>query len=244
MRGECRVGGLCGEHPAPHGGVRTFDLGNVEEPRRVPDQRPAGKGTFRDGLKPSFVESTRGVGDAFSAFEHRLVERMMFEFLKLFVRGQPWVGIVQSHDETHGDEIFPKVIHPAAAVGRVRERVSHRVQDLAVAEIFRFDFPDFFQAQRIRLRLAVSPQVELLHDLLGQAPMATLREQSEPGMKLHPSLKRRFRFSIATDALIIGRHTLYGPIVGVVQYLARGEPRVNLNPEILRPLPEPFAELV
>ena len=244
MRGECRVGGLRREHTTAYGCVRSFDFRDVEEPRRVSNESSAGKGAFRDRLKSPFIQSPRRVGDAFPTLEDRFVERMMFEFLKFSVGGQPWVGVVQPHDETHGDEIVPEMIHPATAVSGVRERVSHRVQHFTVAEIFRFDFPDFFQPQRICLRLAVSSQVEFLHDLFGQTPMAPFGEQSEPGMELHPSLKRRFRLSIATDTLIIGRHTLHGPIIGIVQHFTRGEPRINLYPQILRPFRKPLAELV
>lgn len=243
-RGQRRVGGLRGQHPAPHRGVGPFDLGDVQEPGRVPDEGSAGKGAFRDRLEPPLVQRPSPVRDAFSALQHGRVDRMVFELLELAVRGEPGVGVVQTHDETEGNQVVPEMIHPATAVGRGWEGVSHRVHHLSLPKAFRLDFPYLFQPQRVRLRLAVSPQVESLHDLLGEASMAAFREQGESSMELHPSLKRRFRFSVATDAQVVGRDTLDRSIIGVVQHLARRKAWIDFHPQLLRSLSEPFAELI
>ena len=81
------VGGLGSEHAAAHGGVGTFDFGDVEEAGGVPDESTPRESTFGNGLVAAFVESAGAVGDAFSALDDGSVKGVVFELLEFAVGG-------------------------------------------------------------------------------------------------------------------------------------------------------------
>ena len=154
----------------------AFDLGHVEETRGIADEGAAGEGALGDGLVATFIEGSGGVGDTFTALKDGGVGRVVLHLLELAVGGEPGVLVVEADDETNADEVVAEVIHPAAAVGFVGERIAHCVENLTLTELGGIDLPDFFHAKAVRLVLAISSEVKLLHDLLGQATMAALRE--------------------------------------------------------------------
>jgi len=100
--------------------VGAFDLGDVEEAGGVADEGPAGECTFGYGLEAAFVECSSAIGYAFAAFDHGFVDGMVFHFLEFPVRGEPWIGVIQSDHEAKGDEVITEVIEPAAAICRRR----------------------------------------------------------------------------------------------------------------------------
>ena len=70
------------QHPALHRIMRPLDLGDVHEPRRAPDERPAGEVEPRDALQPALVEHARGVGEPLGGAREEAPEvRVVFEFL-------------------------------------------------------------------------------------------------------------------------------------------------------------------
>lgn len=207
--GEGGVGGLGGEHAGAHGRVGAFDLGHVQEAGGVADEGAAGEGAFGDGLEAAFVEGAGAVGDAFAAFEHGGVERVMFHLLELAVGGEPGIGVVEADDEADGHEVVAEVVHPAAAVGVFGEGVAHRVGDFAFAEVFGRDLPDFFEAESVRLGLAIAAEVVLFDDLFRKTAVTTFAEESYARVEFHASFERVLGFSIPPNAHVVRCHTHY-----------------------------------
>jgi len=100
--------------------VGAFDLGDVEEAGGVADEGAAGECTFGYGLEATFVEGSCTVGYALTALYHGFVERVVFHFLEFSIRGEPWIGVIQSDHEAKGNEIVTEVIEPPATICRRR----------------------------------------------------------------------------------------------------------------------------
>jgi DNA polymerase len=90
------------------------------------------------------------------------------------------------------------------------------------------DVPEFLDADAIDLRLAVGFEVELLLDLLGQAPARALGEEGVASVKLHARLIVVAVRAVAGDAHGAGRDALHRAVL-MIQDLGRGEAREDLD---------------
>lgn len=236
-------GGLGGQHARLHGVVRALDLGQVDEPGRVADQRASREGDLWYGLEAALDERAGAVRDALAALEHRGIQRVLLHLLELLVRAHPRVRVVERRDQPDGHQVVAKVVHPAAAVRVVGQGVSHRVCDVALLELLGLHLPDLLDAEAVRLRVRLAAQVELLDDLLAQAAVAALSEHGHAGVELHASLERVLWLSTPADTQVVGGDAQDAP-VRLVQHLAGAEAGVDLDADLLGALAQPLCELV
>ena len=146
VRCQGRIGGLSGEHAAPHRRVGAFDFGNVEKACCVADEGSAGEGASGYGLEPALVEGSGAVGNTLATFDDGFIDGVVFHFLEFTIWGEPGVGIIETHDKTQRDEVIAKMVKPTASVGRRRQWIAHCVDDLAFLEILWLDFPDLLES--------------------------------------------------------------------------------------------------
>ena len=74
------------------------------------------------------------------------------------------------------------------------------MQDLAFAELGGGDFPDFFEAESVGLRLRVSAQVVFFDDLFCEGAVAAFSEEGHAGVELHAPFEGGFGFAGARDS--------------------------------------------
>lgn len=240
---ESRIRGFGGEHAGPHGVMGPLDLGDVDEAGRVADKGSSREGHLGNGLEATLDECAGSVGDALAALENILEQGMRLELLKLAVRREPGVLVVEGNDEAEGNKVLAEVVHEGAAIDVCRQRVAHGVDDQALFEFGGVDLPHLLDAQAVRLVLAVLAQGKLVGDLLGQAAVGALAEHGDAGVKLHAALKRVLGLAAPGYAQVVGRHAL-DRAVGAVEHLGRREAGVHLDAQFLGPLAQPLDELV
>ena len=83
------------------------------------------------------------------------------------------------------------------------------MDDFAFAEIFRFDFPDFFESESVGLRLRISAKVELLDYLFGETAMTAFGKEGDAGVELHSSFKGILWLAVSAYPKIIRSHAFY-----------------------------------
>ena len=105
--------------------MSAFYFRYVEEASSVSDQGTSWKGAFRDRLETAFVEGAGTVGYAFPALDDGRVEGMVLQFLKLAIRAEPWIRIIETNDQTERHEVFAKVVDPATTIGIGGEGIAH-----------------------------------------------------------------------------------------------------------------------
>ena len=80
---------------------------------------------------------------------------MLFEILQHALRVEARVGIVEAGDEAERDHVVFAAVNPRAAVFLGGKRPAHGVDDFAGCDAARREFPEFFHADAIGLRVGV-----------------------------------------------------------------------------------------
>src|SRR5207302_838638 len=100
----------------------------------------------------------------------------------------------------------------------------------------------FLDADRIGLRVDAFAQAKALDQGFGQRAAAPFGEQGLLGAEFDAALIAFGRPAVLADAHIAGRDPLHSP-GGVVQYLGRGKPRIDLDAERLGLASQPTAQI-
>jgi len=84
------------------------------------------------------------------------------------------------------------------------QRPAHGVDDFAGADAAGRNFPEFFYADAVGLRVGVLIQIKVLDQLLGERSAWAFGENDDLGLEIVARLEVRFRMSFFVDALIVG----------------------------------------
>src|SRR5258708_27110340 len=96
--------------------MNSLQARGVDEARRVAEDHPSIAGNRRN-CPPAAVGHRLGtVADHLAAFEQPADEWMLLEFLHQVLRIDARVGIIESDNESHGDDIVLRSVNPATAV--------------------------------------------------------------------------------------------------------------------------------
>ena len=234
-------GGLRRRHARLHGGVRALDPGYVHEPRRGPDQRPAGEGQLGYGLEAAFVERPRPVGEAPAALEQRPHGRVGLEPLHLVERTEVRVLVIQADDEADGHLVVLQVIDERAAVGAAVQGPADGVDDQSRLVPGRVHLPQLLDADAVGLGIGAVVEVEALDQGLGKGPPAAFGEERVFGAQLDAGLMIGRRPAVPAQPHVAGGDAL-DRAVSVVQDLGRGEAGVDLRPQGLGLGAQPAAQ--
>ena len=92
----------------------------------------------------------------------------------------------------------------------------------------RVDFPQFFDANAVALRIFACVKLEARDNLLAQMATCTFCKNSVLGVQFHAQLEVFGGLAIFANAHVTGRHTFDGAIV-VVQNFGSCKARKNFN---------------
>src|SRR5256714_8019923 len=109
--------GLRGEHAALDGRVDALQPLRVEKARGVADEQEAVAVELRDGVEAARGNRLRAVANHLAAFKEARDERVLLESLKLRVRVEQRIAVVESR---HVTEIEDAVLHPVNPPAAVR----------------------------------------------------------------------------------------------------------------------------
>ncbi len=166
---------------------------------------------------------------------------MRLQPLHLVERRQPGVGIVEPDHEAVRHQVVAEMVEPRAAIGPAVQRPAHGVLHQARPVLRCRHLPQLLDAEPVGLRVDATPQVEPLHQLLGQRAAAALREQRVGRTQLHPPRVVRTRLAVAADPHVAGGDA--DDAAFLLQQLGRPEARVDLDPERFRLACEPAAHV-
>ena len=239
---QCREGRLRRHHPGFHGVVRTFDARHVDEARRAADQHAAGKEQLRHRLETPFGDGAGAIGDAAATAQDRLDQRVMLEALEFRIGIEIGILIVEMHHQADRNQIVFQVIHEAAAAGLQPQRPAHGMGHLSLAVVFGEDLPQLFHAKPELLRFAILRQLEPGNDFLGERAAHAFGDKNIFAEQFHAGLEIILGLTILADAHDAGDDALDGAVV-TVEHFGTGKARIDFDPQSLRLLPQPAADI-
>src|SRR6266705_4703529 len=147
---------LCGEHPRFDRGVNTFQPLAVEHARGVADDHNAVRCQLRHRVPSADRHGLCPVADQLAAFEQIAYQGMRLEALKLVMRINARIAIVEADRKSYVDDSIAHAVDPRSAKGVRIKRPAHRVNHRARRESIVGHFPKFFDADGIDLWIAVA----------------------------------------------------------------------------------------
>src|SRR5208283_15838 len=138
------------------------------EARLAADERAARESEPGQGLWPAGGDAARAVGNALATFEKRINRRMRLEALKFLKWRQIRIAISQANDKADADLAVLRVVQERATVGMRIQWPAGAVHDQPGLVLGRIDVPEFLDADRVGLRIAIARQVEARDQLLAQ----------------------------------------------------------------------------
>ena len=117
---------------------------------------------------------------------------MLLEFLQDALRIETRVRIVEAGDEAKRNDVVFAAVDPGAAVFLGGERPAQGVDDFAGSDAARGHFPEFFHADTVGLRVAVSVELEASDKLLGERATRAFGENHDFGVQIVAGLEVGF----------------------------------------------------
>ena len=221
---------LRGQHAATQCLMRALDLGQVQGAGAIADQDRAGHLAFGQRLIAAGCDRARAIRDDAAALKQWLDFRMVLDLLKQLEWLQLAVFVVESDDIADGDTVLVEVIQKQTAIGGIVGRPAESVHDLAGADPARRQLPQFLDADRIGLRIAVRFQIEARHQSLGQMSARTFGQHGDRRANIDALGVTVFVAAVLGDTHVTNAHTDDGAVV-VVQGFRRGEARIDFDTE-------------
>ena len=132
---------------------------------------------------------------------------MFLELLQHVLRVEARVGVIESGDEAERDDIVFAAVDPGAAVFFRRKRPAHGVDDFAGDQAAGRDFPEFFDADAVGLRVCVFREIEFVDELFGQGSARAFGEDDDLSLQIVTGLKVGFLVALFVDALVVGANS-------------------------------------
>ena len=151
---------------------------------------------------------------------------MMLEPLKLFVGRKIRIFIIQSGDEAQRDFALFQMIQKRAAVNIGRKRPADGVQNPPRRGFGRV--PQFFDSERVSLRVGMFAQIKLLHRRLRQRAAASFGENCIRRAQFNAGLIVRAARAVFADAHFAGRRAAYRAVFAVERFRS-GEAGENIH---------------
>ncbi len=167
---------------------------------------------------------------------------MQLVALEFFVGRQVRVAVVEANHEADRDQVVLQVIHEGAAVSVVVERPARRVHDHARLVLGRVDFPQFFDADTVGLRVMAFTQVVACFQCLAQMTAHAFGEEGVLGVQFHTGLVVRAGLAITTHAHVASDDA-FDCTVFVIQDVGTGKAGIDLNTHGLGLFAHPFDDI-
>ena len=168
--------------------------------------------------------------------------RVGFEALEFFEGAEPRVGVIQAHHKANHHFVVFHVVQKRTPVGHFIKRPTGTVQSQASLVACRVNFPQFFDANAVALRIFAIVQFELGNDLLAQVSPCAFCKHGVLGMKFHAQLEAVGGLTIFADAHVACGHAFDGAVVGV-QNFCRRKARKDFNAQSFSLLAQPASEV-
>ena len=153
---------------------------------------------------------------------------MVFPLLECFPRLVLGVAVVQPADITQRNPALIQVIQKAAAIGVAIGWPAKAVHDFAGADAVFRHLPQFFDANRIALRVAVGIQVEAFDQALGQMSARTFGQYGDFGVDINTGGEAGLVAAIFGHAHIADAHADHFSGV-VVQSFGSGKAGIDFH---------------
>ena len=122
------------------------------------------------------------------------------------------------------------------------QRPAHGVDDFAGGDAAGGNFPKFFYADAIGLRVGVFGEIKFLNELLGERPARAFGENDDLGLEIVAGLEVGFRMSFFVDALVVSANA--GDAVALEKQFRSGESGEDRDAGFFDLASEPLHELV
>ena len=162
---------------------------------------------------PALGNRARAIGHAFAALKQFRDHRVMFETLEFYIRENIWVLVTKVHHEADVDLIVFKVIDERPATCVALQWPAHRMGHATFFVLGRVDFPDFFHAQAVFLRLFALVQPVFRDHLFGQRSAHTFGQEDIFAMQFHAWFRVRPDCAVRFKPKYTGNDAFDFPIV-------------------------------
>ena len=116
------------------------------------------------------------------------------------------IGIVEPGHQTDVDDVSVHAVDPAAAIGIVRQRRTHRVDDVARPEASGRNLPQLLDADGVHLRIAVTIEPQLFDRRLGQRAARAFAQHDDFRHEIGPGLVVRLVVAVVIDTFVADAH--------------------------------------
>ena len=166
----------------------------------------------------------------------------MLEPLKLHVREEMRIGVVQVNDETDGKKVGAEMVRKGSASRLRSERPTHRVQHVAWPVLVGLNLPELLHSKSEFGRVATFVQSEAPNQLLRDRTTRPFGDNDVFSEDLDTGLVARAGLAVFRETELPRNHTLQGA-VGSEHRLGCRESRQHFGAERLRLLREPTADI-
>ncbi len=201
QRFESRLGS---EHAALDREMNALESRRVQEAGGVSENHPAITANRRNRPPAAVRHGLRSVANHFAALKQLCYQRMFLEFLQHALRVEARIWIIESGNEPERDDIVFTAVNPRASVFFRGERPAHRVDDFARRDAAGGNFPEFFHADAVSLRVGIFREIEFVYELLGQRSARAFGENDDLGVQVVTRFEVGFLVTLFVDTFVVG----------------------------------------
>lgn len=223
--------------------MRSFDLEDVHEPSTASNQKSSWESELRDRKISSSAEGSGSIGEALGPFQVFSDLGVGLHELKLLVRVEIRILIVEADDKPDMNEIWFHVVEERTCVVVWTDRPADRMLNVSGLKQLMavLDFPNLLESDAVQLRVAFISQIKLLDDFFTQRPPCSFRKDGLLPQNLHPPHEGLFGLPFFGNAEILGGDSLDMSFLSVEDFGARSS-SYDVDAKIGGFLPHPPCE--
>src|SRR4051812_32534541 len=214
------------------------------EPLRIKESGTITRQQHAVGVNPGHCKQPAGrdclcaITDHFAPLEEFGNERVLLKALKLGVRINHWVAVIQTGDIAEVHDSVLHSINPAAAIRLTIRWIAQRVRNATRRISIIWQFPELLDAQAINLRFLPVIQIQPLRKHLGQRTARSLAEHCNLGAEVYSRLEISLRSAFSVNPLIARSDPDYTVLL-VIKHLGPRKLREDIHASFLTLFPKP-----
>src|SRR5690606_22739031 len=230
------------DQAALHGGMRAFDLGEVQGAGIAANHHAARESHLRQTVQTAFGDGAGTIGNALAVFQVLFHHRVVLHALEFIKGADVRIAVRQVRNQTDHNLVIFRVIQEEAT-GRTgfAQRPAGTVQYQAFFMVGRVNIPQLFDTNAVVLRIFAFIQLELADQALAQVAATAFGKDGVLGTQFHARGVFGFGFAIGVHAHVAGHDAFNSAVFNDV--FSGGEARVDFYAQCFGLLAQPATDV-